>query len=158
MWGPILVGVVAAMSGFLVAWFNARQTATGAAEVRLEDYLLDSLEWFECGTQKRNIGLAVIEANRSRKPLHATWRSLLVSQAAYLVAVSTEDTEHERQNLRRIRELLAFIGIDTFEKEVLRQALMTRATKKEGLWIDPDELEAWDTMSGFKRRIWGDTD
>ncbi|MDB4949622.1 MAG: hypothetical protein JWM27_2271 [Gemmatimonadetes bacterium] len=123
VWGPILVGLVAAAAGFAAAAFSTERSVRSARE----GHLYDALKWFEGETQKRSIGLSVIEGNWKNKALHPTWRGVLVNQAVFLLASSKTDTEHERQNLHRIRALLARLKLDEFDRGALFAALTKRA-------------------------------
>ena len=71
-------------------------------------HVLDSLRWFEGKTQRRSIGISVIEGNWARFPdLQGTWTAVLANQAVYLLSESGQDDAwHERANLQRIMRLL----------------------------------------------------
>jgi hypothetical protein len=145
VWGPVLVGLAAAMSGFAAAAYASRRSAQSAREGRLEAHLYDALKWFEGETQKRSVGLSVIEGNWKSTALHPTWRGVLVNQAVYLLASSKADTEHERQNLRRMRELLGRLGLDSFDRGAIKMALEKR--KDAGGGVPNVDLGPWDQLS-----------
>jgi hypothetical protein len=126
-WGGILVGILAAVSGFGVAAYASKRAADDARDARLETHLYDALKWFEGTTQKRSIGLSVIEGNwLNAVRIRTTWRGVLINQAAFLLSSSDTDTEHERQNLDRIRILLSALSLDQREQAALAHALATR--------------------------------
>ena len=142
VWGPILVGLVAAGCGFAAAAYSVTRSSASAREGRLEEHLYDALKWFEGETQKRSVGLSVIEGNWANTALHPTWRGVLVNQAVYLLASSKTDTEHERQNLRRIWALLSRLKLNEFDREALANALAKRRATKGGVPnVDESEWE-----------------
>jgi hypothetical protein len=146
-WGGILVGVVAALSGFGVAAYTASRAATDGKEARLETHLYDSLKWFEGKTQKRSIGLSVIEGNWRHRFMHDTWRGVLVNQATYLLSVSDQDTDHERQNLERIRVLLERVRLTDADRGALQTSLSRRKPgERKGL---PNvDIAPWSALAG----------
>jgi hypothetical protein len=74
---------------------------------RMEDRLFDALSWFEGGTQKRSIGIAVVEGYWSKLPAYrGTLIPLLANQAIYLLSESDTGTDHERNNLERMMRLI----------------------------------------------------
>jgi hypothetical protein len=105
--GTILgaLGVLGGFAGMLLQQYWHRRDAEQA---RLQAHVLDSLKWFEGKTQKRSIGIAVVEGNWDRFPdLRAMWVPILTNQAEYLLAESGQDDAiHERENLIRIMRLL----------------------------------------------------
>ena len=117
---------------------------------------VDSLKWFEGKTQKRSIGLAIIEANwGDHKDLQKTWTSVLVNQAIYLLTKKSKDKKsaeksndkildpHESDNRRRIRELLTKAKqkgkLSQPQQEKLQEALESADPKT----MNDDEVKAW---------------
>jgi hypothetical protein len=79
------------------------------------EIFLDSLGWFEGGTQKRNIGIAIVESEwdkKDNKDFRSRWTSVLTNQAVYLLTrkptkgKEKEPVFHEEQNLIRIMDIL----------------------------------------------------
>ena len=116
-----------------------------------QSHLYNSLHWFEGNTQKRSLGIAVIEANwKSAKSLHRTWTAVLTNQAIYLLSQSGEgDATHEIANLKRIMNLLL---LHKDQSSVLEYKLLfkelskkiDRGGKSPGLILVGDkDLERW---------------
>jgi hypothetical protein len=146
-WGGFAIGLVAALSGFGIAAYTASRTADANQRARLETHLYDSLKWFEGGTQKRSIGLSVVEGNWSSDSMHNTWRGVLVNQATYLLSVSDSDTDHERQNLERIRIRLEDVVLTDADRGLLRQSLsQRRSASNRG--IPGAETDKWEKLVG----------
>ena len=117
------------------------------SESRLEQHVFESLNYFSGRTQRRSIGLAVIQANWDKMPhLHSTWVSVLVAQAVYLLSeVDRKDTsEHEVTNLNNIRSILQRQDVlwDDQVRE-LKRALEARS-KGKGLGLTEDDLKLWE--------------
>jgi hypothetical protein len=85
-----------------------KETQLYQLERERQAHLYEALHWFEGKSQKRSIGIAVIEANwNSTQSLHKTWTSILTNQAIYLLRSSNQDdSAHEIANLKRIMKLL----------------------------------------------------
>ena len=116
---------------------NERQVARETAErERFLSHVLESLRWFEGKTQRRSIGISVVEGNWSRFPeLQSTWIAVLANQAVYLLAKSSEDdAQHEVANLYRIMGLLSRVEVafSQVQRESLSAALQKNA-KGQGL-------------------------
>jgi hypothetical protein len=135
--GPIAVGVVSALSGFAVAFYSVKANRASQSESRREGLIADGLKWFEHGSQRRSIGIAIIEANwDSVSMFRPLWVGVLVNQAVYLLAESSQgDAAHETQNLLRISHLLnrnpTLIGPN--HRESIDRALKARNKAAEGL-------------------------
>lgn len=95
-----------------------------------QSHLYNSLHWFEGDTQKRSLGIAVIEANwNSAKSLHRTWTAVLTNQALYLLGQSGQkDATHEIANLKRIMNLLL---LHKGNSSVLEYKLLTKEISKK---------------------------
>ena len=107
-----------------------RQLARESAERdKFLSHVLDSLRWFEGKTQRRSIGIGVVEGNWSRFPeLQGTWTSVLTNQAVYLLSESNEaDAQHEVANLHRIMGLLSRVEVDF--SQVQRESLVAALRK-----------------------------
>lgn len=103
-----LVALIVASGGWIFAalqvWlgYNERKHAV------TEQHLFEALSWFSGKTQRRNIGISVVEGYWDEIPhLRGILISLLVNQAIYLLRESKQrESEHERNNLCRIMRLL----------------------------------------------------
>lgn len=108
---------------------------------RREEFLFRALEHFGGRTQERSVGIAIAEAY---------WRSVpeqidvlvpvLLNQLVYLLSVvdtaKSADAAHERQNVRRIVELLAQIDqIDRF-RDAYASSLVSIRQRQEGRGMD----------------------
>ena len=108
-----MLGVLGGITGILIQrlWHrrDEQRSAERAVRDRLQAHVLDSLKWFEGKTQKRSIGIAVVEGNWDNfAELRLTWLAVLTNQAVYLLAESgQDDAAHERSNLNRIMTLLS---------------------------------------------------
>lgn len=109
--GAILAASGAVIAFFLTRYWNNRDRRSAAAEndrLKQRDILYESLKWFEGGTQKRSIGIAVVNTSwNSYEEFRLLWIEVFLNQAIYLLTTSEEKTKlHEHDNLRRIMELL----------------------------------------------------
>jgi hypothetical protein len=173
----LLVGLIAAISGFLVAYRTARLNQEAQKEIarltselssatqkelanltntlsretlsesRLEQHVFESLDYFSGRTQRRSIGLAVIQANWDKMPhLHSTWVSVLVTQAVYLLSEQDrkDTSEHEVTNLNNILRILQRQDVSLWDDQVreLKRALEAR-NKGKGLVLTEDDLNPW---------------
>lgn len=111
----ILLPFISAMMVALFGGGVALYTLLTQKRAGMKRMLLESLKWFEGGIQKRGIGVAIINGNWEEfEDLRATWISVLVSQAVYILSKSYEIEdrkpkflpEHEFLNLERILALL----------------------------------------------------
>ena len=151
VWTPATwVACGAAFISLLVAALNALQwnaTRKDTAKRNREldqaaqrAKLVEALQWFEGGTQKRTIGLALMEGNwEAYVDLHDTWRLILATQAAYLASKFADNdlSVHEGQNLEQIKRLLlrsyGKAGETGQIPEHVRVALSAAERRKNGL-------------------------
>jgi hypothetical protein len=126
-----------------------RELATEASRDRLRDILYESLRWFEKGTQRRSIGISVVEASWDLFPEFRTvWLAVLTNQAVFLLAVPKQKQKaHEIANLMRIMQLLVRhkAGLESVALQALRDTLADKIAGKitMGLSIDPKYLKEW---------------
>lgn len=115
-----------------------------------DTYLFEALKWFTGGTQKRNVGISIVEGYWTEIPhLKGILVPLLANQAIYLLTQSEQDTAlHEYDNLNRIMVLL----IEFEEKHKFRgyydQILHAieksqRGSVANGIKVDSNTLESW---------------
>ena len=132
----------------VIGWTFAIYQLVATRRQRTWELLLESLGWFEGGTQKRSIGIAVIETKWDhQKEFRTRWVSILVNQAIYLLTREKDrDARHERANLYRIMNLLAMhhVYIQDFERSLLAETLKEYSPEDRGLTgIDATRLETW---------------
>jgi hypothetical protein len=125
--------------------------------------LLAALEWFSGKTQRRAIGLAIVEANWDAwKDLQPTWVAVLVKQAVYLLTTSkSAESRHERANLDRIVRLLKDAGsqLDPNQRLALGAAFAEALDSSPGpedcrstigVHVDCATLREWDSAFSGK--------
>jgi hypothetical protein len=147
-----LLGVVGGIGGVLLQRYWHRIDERKRFELVERDVLrrhvLDSLKWFEGKTQKRSIGIAVIEGNwETFEDLRPTWLAILTNQAVYLLAKPVKgNTAHERVNLERIMNLLLqeSAALRSDQKEYIRDAIYQNRDGKGLREIEKELLEEWD--------------
>jgi hypothetical protein len=100
--------MVAAIGGWVVAAILAITGYRERRENQRHMVLLQALEYLTGGSQKRSIGIALIEGLWERgHPFHRSLLPALINQAVYLL-LETESREgrHQFQNWCRIMELI----------------------------------------------------
>jgi hypothetical protein len=116
----------AAISGFFIQQYWQKQRD-------IRNLLYTGLSWFEGDTQKRSIGIALIEASWSQdKVLQQAWRSVLTNQAIYLIGRSKQlDAPHEIDNLDRIMDIIRSRKLSTKRQvKQLNDILTTKINNK----------------------------
>jgi hypothetical protein len=146
-----VIGVLGGLGGVLLQqhWHrNDQEKAAARAErERLQAHVFDSLKWFEGRSQKRSIGIAVIEGNWSTfDDMRPTWLAILTNQAVYLLAESdSKDASHERANLDRITRLLvchpATLSAD--QNSSIGHAIEENRSGKRLRGIETESLDDW---------------
>jgi hypothetical protein len=138
---------------------EAERAAQASQQASLREALIDSLRWFEGGTQKRSIGLSLVTANWDKFPdLQPAWLGILANQAVYLLVVADQEDElHKITNLKSIMHVLGreVERLDPIARVSLRTALEARnlaemegrATK--GVKVESMELGQWWQDLGF---------
>jgi hypothetical protein len=111
-------------------------------------HVLDSLHWFEGKTQRRSIGISIVEGNWQRFPeLWSTWTAVLANQAVYLLSESDQQKEaHERANLQRIMRLLLSTDVKLTPDQ--RNSLLAALEQNEaggGVNIPREDRSQWRT-------------
>lgn len=105
--GTALAAIGAIIAFFLKRYWDKRDREADLRErsqARHRDILYESLKWFEGGTQKRSIGIAVVNTSWGTfEEFRPLWIEVFANQAIYLLAASDQkDKPHEHDNLRRI--------------------------------------------------------
>jgi hypothetical protein len=144
----ILIAIVLAGIGWTLALYQY----IGTRRQRVWELLLESLRWFEGGTQRRSIGIALVESKWDHhKEFRSRWASILINQAIYLL---TRDKDrhaiHERANLYKIMALLidrvgreGYVG--DLERQLLCETLQTYDPNSGHGLVDlnPNQLARW---------------
>jgi hypothetical protein len=147
-----VITIFVAVTGWVYAgfkeWLNYRERRA----TRKEDQLFKALSWFEGKTQKRSIGIAVVEGLWQELPYYRKILiSLLANQAIYLLAVSDSATAHERINLERIMRLVLDCSSLRADFPHLHTQLLNLTSQTStrrgptGKSMDPQTLKAWHT-------------
>ncbi|QDT94826.1 hypothetical protein [Gimesia aquarii] len=112
----IIAAIIGASVGVLGLFFAGFQQWLGYKErsqQHRDNAIFQAFQWFEGGTQKRNIGISIIEGLWHESPhLRGIFVPLLINQAIYLIAEKPNHPAHEKNNLDRIIELLSTIRKD----------------------------------------------
>jgi len=100
---------IIACGGWLVAMFLAWLGFAERKATQEADFLLKTVAYFEDGTQKRSIGIALIEGLLGKKAKHiGVLLPLLTNQFVYLLLhPDVKASAHEERNLVRIFQLIA---------------------------------------------------
>jgi hypothetical protein len=123
-------------------------------EVRFEELVLKSLEYFTGKTQRRSVGIAIVEGAWAQAPdLHRMFVPLLANQAVYLLNESGQTrSSHETDNLTRIMALLTrdevVKGYAATAMQPVRKALEGRRVvqpgeRTKGVAVPGEDVEAW---------------
>ena len=152
----VLVGAAAAITGSLIAALLAqRETQRDRAQ--------NALDWMTGHSQRRNVGIAAVEASWGpgwrRKRFRRLTTPVLCGTALYLLSASEqEDAPHELHNLDRIMNLLldnpdarhfsggyrAVLGaIDRSKERFGDRPDANRGTEKTGLFVSEQKLDRW---------------
>jgi hypothetical protein len=114
----VAIGAIAGLIGFfLKRYWDVRDKRAASRErkrANMREVLYESLKWFEGGTQKRSIGIAVVDASwKDFKEFHPMWVEVFANQAIYLLLESKNmAVAHELDNLRRLLEKLLDSDVD----------------------------------------------
>jgi hypothetical protein len=168
--GLIVGAIIAAVAGVVAQWFSIRESKRSQAQVVLESQRTraqEALEWMTGESQRRNVGIAAIEASWTR------WQDgefqnlvipVLCGSATYLLSASDQtDKGHELYNLDRIMALLTersearYLatfrdGYDAVMRAVRDNAKYAGMTTEQrtklrhtGLFVDPNKLTGWES-------------
>ena len=151
MSNEVLAAMVGASVGVSIAIVQAVLGYVERKRSKRDEYLFQAFRYFEGGTQKRNIGISVIEGLWQVAPhMKGMFIPLLVNQAIYLLTGSEQlEALNERDNLRRIMELLLGVagprdGFRSHYDELLRVLEKKRAGQiKTGISVEGEAIEEW---------------
>ena len=127
------------------------------ADVRTQDLVLRSLDFFTGKTQRRNVGVSVVEGAWDSAPrLRQIFVPLLVNQAVYLLEGSDQrDAAHEKENLRRIMDLLLksvtteSIDASTYSPVTASLSRRLAGRVEKGVDVSAEQLNEWE--AAFRR-------
>src|SRR5260370_28740770 len=107
---PAIAVLVGAGGGWRAGYFTKRLELREGQAAQMANEVVQSLKWFEGGSQIKSIGIAYIEtrfSDKHYKQFYTVWSSVLANQAIYLLTGSDQRTSfHEQDNLERILNLL----------------------------------------------------
>jgi hypothetical protein len=145
---PVILALIVASAGWCIALYQYY----GNRSQRTWELLIESLRWFEGGTQPRSIGIALVESKwQYHEEFRSRWASILVNQAIYLLTrKNSRDAAHERANLYRVMDLLTKkVGpggyIAEIEHEIIGETLASYnpASDRGLINLDPDRFKSW---------------
>ena len=119
------------------------RTAVLKERANMRDILYESLQWFEGGTQKRSIGIAVVKTSwKTFEEFRSLWLEVLVNQSIYLLAAQDPPGKpHEHENLRRMMEIIIKekILLDSESNKILCETLADKLQSRieKGLELTP---------------------
>ncbi len=120
--------------------------------MRYEEVVLKSLEYFTGHSQRRNVGIAVVEgAWNEASHLRPVFVPLLVNQAVYLLEESGRgEARHELENLERIMSLVIDsvrqndLPVATYEPLVRSiERRRARTQPGPGVSVERSKLSLW---------------
>jgi hypothetical protein len=145
-----IITLAVAVAGWIYAGFTQWLGYRERLATRKEDQLFKALSWFEGKTQRRSIGVAVVEGLWQEVPdYRKTLIPLLANQAIYLLAESDSSTAHERNNVERIMRLVldgSSLRADFphLHTELLDLTSPTSTRRgPTGNSVDPEKLNSW---------------
>ncbi len=139
-----------ASGGWIVAiltvWTGYRERIEAREEGRFEE----TLQYFTGGTQKRSVGIALVEGVWRYKPQYLNILVPVISnQIVYLLLVTdSKDEVHEERNLIRLLNIFSDIPSlrikhDHYRYEVLDAIGQKLQGQKSGLKISSQTLQIW---------------
>ncbi|SFR16987.1 hypothetical protein SAMN04488564_104485 [Lentzea waywayandensis] len=141
-----VVTLVVALGG----WVLAATTTWLTYQSKSEENYFRALDWMSGGTQKRNLGIAVIEGSWHKRRIRRISTPLLCSSVIYLLLRSSQhDAAHELNNLRRMMHLLVDTAPRRREHDFHYRALLKALDEKVdpefrgGLLVPVDDVRGW---------------
>ena len=106
-----IITIILACGGWIVAILQATLGFFERKKEKNDEILLKTVEYFTGGSQKRSVGISLIEGLiKEKKSYHDIVAPLLANQFVYLLLSSDSDSAiHEERNLVRIYFLLESI-------------------------------------------------
>ena len=130
----------------LTVWIGYQERTKAREQERLQQ----TLQYFTGGTQKRSVGIALIEGVWRHKPQYLDiLLPVIANQFVYLlVTTDSEDEAHEERNLVRLYNLLAEMPGRTVQQRHYFCDVLDAIEKKvdgeeRGLKMTPQTLTIW---------------
>jgi hypothetical protein len=145
----IVVALVVALGG----WVLAGVTAWLSYKTSSDQNFYHALDWLSGGTQKRNLGIAAIEASWHTRRFRRLSAPLLCNSAIYLLLRSdSADSPNELSNLYRMMAMVTNVVRIPQEQELHYRMLSDALGEKlspgfsGGLEIPASQLSQWQTQ------------
>jgi hypothetical protein len=147
----VITALIGASVGVTIAVIQAVLGYLERKRSKRDSYLFQAFQYFDGGTQRRNIGVAIIEGLWQEAPhLQGLFVPLLVNQAIYLLLGSEQsEAPNEQDNLRRIMGLVTTPagpskGFAGHYRELLRAIKDKKAgPTRAGVNVDGKNLDEW---------------
>ena len=151
MSNEVIAALIGASVGVTIAIVQAVLGYLERKRSRRDANLFQAFQYFDGGTQRRNIGIAIIEGLWQEAPhLQGLFVPLLANQAIYLLTASEQsEARHEQDNLRRIMGLVTApagraAGFAGHYQELLRAIEEKKAGRaRAGVSVDAKTLDEW---------------
>lgn len=104
------VTLIAAAGGWVVALVTLLLNYRQGQAVREEERLAKTLDYFDGGSQKRSIGISLLEGVWLKNPrYHSILAPLVANQIVYLILSTDSHDAHNERNLIRLLDIFAQI-------------------------------------------------
>ncbi|MDJ0843279.1 hypothetical protein [Crocosphaera sp.] len=109
------------------------------SNLQKRERLIESLTWLEGRTQRRNIGIAIVESGWNldeNQDFHLAWTSILVNQAIYLL--TNEKDQDQDQDQGKHKEKIAFHEKDNLCRIIdilVEKAKFPKIAKKDEFYL-----------------------
>jgi hypothetical protein len=151
MSNEVITALIGASVGVTIAVVQAVYGYLERKRSKRDSYLFQAFQYFDGGTQRRNIGNAIIEGLWQEAPhLQGLFVPPLVNQAIYLLTGSEQsEARHGQDNLRRIMVLATTPtgtakGFAGHYRELLRAVEAKKAGRaRAGMSVDGKTLDEW---------------
>ena len=128
-----IITTIVATGGWIVATLQAIFGFFERKKEKNDEMLLRTVEYFTGGSQKRSVGISLIEGLlKQKKSYHEIVAPLLANQFVYLLLSSDSDSAvHEERNLVRIYFLLkSIIEFDRTKHWHIRNEVLDAITRR----------------------------
>lgn len=151
MSNEVITGLIGASVGVTIAVVQAVLGYVERKRTKRDGYLFQAFQYFDGGTQRRNIGIAILEGLWQEAPhLKGLFIPLLVNQAIYLLTGSEQaEARHEQDNLWRIMRLATDptepgAGLTGHYQRLLRAIEEKKSGQtRAGVIVDGRTLDEW---------------
>lgn len=144
-----LIPLILGLGGWVLAISTLRSSRASERERQQLEQLFSALQWFHGGTQRRSVGIAVIDGSRRKHAaeMGEIWTGVLVNQVNHILTRSANVRSRvERTNLERMVSLLTepplkgYVQAD--QRQTLQEAFMAasvdpgKASTRKGVLIE----------------------